>query len=48
MRRYTPQRGVTAPRWFVAVLLGGTAALTAATAALPQSAPATQTWSITR
>lgn len=38
MRRYTPRRGVTAPRWFVAVLLGGTAALTAATAVLPQSA----------
>jgi len=40
MRRYTPRRGVTAPRWFVAALLGGTAVLTAATAALPRSAPA--------
>lgn len=39
MRRHTPKRGVTAPRWFVAALLGGTAALTAATAVLPQSAP---------
>lgn len=36
MRRYTPRRGVTAPRWFVAALLGGTAALTAATAVLPK------------
>lgn len=39
MRRYTPRRGVTAPRWFVAALLGGTAALTAATAVLPKPAP---------
>ncbi|WP_454715022.1 hypothetical protein [Caulobacter segnis] len=48
MRRYTPRRGVTAPRWFVAALLGGTAALTAATAALPNPtpAPATTAWSI--
>ena len=39
MRRYTPRRGgVTAPRWFVAALLGGTAALTAATAVLPKPA----------
>ena len=37
MRRYTPRRGVMAPRWFVATLLGGTAALTAATALLPKS-----------
>lgn len=36
MRRYTPRRGVTAPRWFVAALLGGTAVLTAATAVLPK------------
>jgi hypothetical protein len=36
MRRYTPRGGVTAPRWFVAALLGGTAALTAATAVLPK------------
>jgi hypothetical protein len=44
MRRHTPRGGVTAPRWFVAALLGGTAALTAATAALPQSAnPSAQT-----
>ena len=54
MRRYTPRRGVTAPRWFVAALLGGTAALTAASAALPlfasMSAPpsADQTWSLAR
>jgi len=40
MRRYTPPRGVTAPRWFVAALLGGTAALTAATAMLPTTSPA--------
>ncbi|USQ97659.1 hypothetical protein [Caulobacter sp. RL271] len=40
MRRYTPRRGVTAPRWFVAALLGGTAALTAATATLPSASPA--------
>ena len=51
MRRYTPRRGVTAPRWFVAALLGGTAALTAATAMLPKpvltSNPAqTQTFQI--
>lgn len=38
MRRYTPRGGVTAPRWFVAALLGGTAALTAATAVLPSPA----------
>jgi hypothetical protein len=37
MRRHTPRGGVTAPRWFVIALLGGTAALTAATAVLPQS-----------
>lgn len=50
MRRYTPRRGVAAPRWFVAVLLGGAAALTAMTAALPSvtAAPASQTWSIAR
>ncbi|WP_304281387.1 hypothetical protein [Caulobacter segnis] len=41
MRRYTPRRGVTAPRWFVAALLGGTAALTAATAVLPKPFPTT-------
>jgi len=41
MRRYTPRRGVTAPRWFVAALLGGTAALTAATAVLPKPAHTT-------
>jgi hypothetical protein len=50
MRRYTPPRGVTAPRWFVAALLGGTAALTAATAALPTTmtspAPAATAWRI--
>ena len=53
MRRYTPPRGVTAPRWFVAALLGGTAALTAATAMLPTTspnasmgAPATTAWRI--
>ncbi len=53
MRRYTPRRGVTAPRWFVAALLGGTAALTAATAVLPKPAlttslapAATPAWSI--
>lgn len=53
MRRYTPRRGVTAPRWFVAALLGGTAALTAATAALPipsltgaTPAPAATAWRI--
>ena len=40
MRRYTPRRGVTAPRWFVVALLGGAAALTAATAALPSASPA--------
>jgi hypothetical protein len=40
MRRYTPRRGVAAPRWFVAVLLGGTAVLTAATAMLPSPSPA--------
>ena len=39
MRRHTPRRGVTAPRWFVAALLGGTAALTAATALLPDTPP---------
>ena len=39
MRRYTPRRGVTAPRWFVAALVGATAALTAATAVLPDTAP---------
>jgi len=38
MRRYTPRGGVTAPRWFVAALLGGAAALTAATAVLPSPA----------
>lgn len=43
MRRYTPRRGVTAPRWFVAALLGGTAALTAATAVLPKPVPTTNT-----
>jgi hypothetical protein len=50
MRRYTPRRGVAAPRWFVAVLLGGAAALTAMTAALPSvtAAPASQPWSIAR
>lgn len=54
MRRYTPRGGVTAPRWFVAALLGGTAALTAATAVLPQNAinpartSAANTWSIAR
>jgi len=53
MRRYTPRRGVTAPRWFVAALLGGTAVLTAATAALPSASPAPaaqtlQTWSLAR
>lgn len=52
MRRYTPRRGgVTAPRWFVAALLGGTAALTAATAVLPKPAPTTSaapTWSQAR
>ena len=48
MRRYTPRRGVTAPRWFVAALLGGTAALTAATAVLPSmsAAPNTTAWRI--
>ncbi|MET3664651.1 hypothetical protein [Caulobacter sp. 1776] len=48
MRRYTPRRGVAAPRWFVAVLLGGAAALTAMTAALPpmSPAPAASTWRI--
>lgn len=50
MRRYTPPRGVTAPRWFVAALLGGTAALTAATAVLPtittSPAPAATAWRI--
>ncbi|MBO9542943.1 hypothetical protein [Caulobacter sp.] len=48
MRRYTPRRGVTAPRWFVVALLGGTAALTAATAALPIAtpAPAATAWRI--
>lgn len=54
MRRYTPRGGVTAPRWFVAALLGGTAALTAATAVLPQNpanpahTSAANTWSIAR
>jgi hypothetical protein len=55
MRRYTPRRGVTAPRWFVAALLGGTAALTAATAVLPKPAlttspapAASPAWSIAR
>lgn len=43
MRRYTPRNGVTAPRWFVAALLGGAAALTAATAVLPRPAPAAET-----
>jgi hypothetical protein len=46
MRRYTPPRGVTAPRWFVAALLGGTAALTAATAVLPSVSPAPAAWRI--
>ena len=51
MRRYTPRRGVTAPRWFVAALLGGTAALTAATAVLPKptlTTSAAPAWSIAR
>jgi hypothetical protein len=49
MRRYAPRGGVTAPRWFVAVLLGGTAALTAATTALPTPHPPVQpTWSPAR
>ena len=51
MRRYTPPRGVTAPRWFVVALLGGTAALTAMTAALPtlSAAPASpSSWSSAR
>ena len=50
MRRYTPRHGVPAPRWFVAVLLGGAAALTAMTAALPSisAAPASPTWSTAR
>lgn len=53
MRRYTPRRGVTAPRWFVAALLGGTAVLTAATAVLPKpvlttTAPPLQIGSLAR
>ena len=49
MRRYTPRGGVTAPRWFVAALLGGTAALTAATAVLsPPHPPVQPTWSPAR
>ncbi|WP_255408364.1 hypothetical protein [Caulobacter sp. FWC2] len=42
---------MAAPRWFVAALLGGTAALTAMTAALPtvSAAPASSSpWSIAR
>ena len=46
MRRHTPRRGVTAPRWFVAALLGGTAALTAATAVLPKPQPQNETFQI--
>jgi hypothetical protein len=47
---YTPRRGVAAPRWFVAALLGGAAALTAMTAALPTAAtsPAPASWRIAR
>lgn len=50
MRRYTPRRGVTAPRWFVAALVGASAALTAATAVLPNAPPtqATATWRAVR
>jgi hypothetical protein len=48
MRRYTPRRGVAAPRWFVAVLLGGAAVLTAMTAALPTASSALSSWSISR
>ena len=43
--------GVAAPRWFVAALLGGTAVLTAMTAALPTvtAAPASpSSWSASR
>ncbi|WP_297509659.1 hypothetical protein [uncultured Caulobacter sp.] len=40
MRSPTPRRGVAAPRWFVALLLGGAAALTAMTAALPSPSAA--------
>lgn len=49
MRRNAPRGGATAPRWFVAALLGGAAALTAASAMLPLPHTPVQTaWSPAR
>lgn len=47
MTRYTPRRVAAAPRWFVAALMAGAAAITAVSAALP-TPPAPSAWSIAR
>ena len=46
MTRYTPRRAVAAPRWFVAALMAGAAAITAVSAILPS--PAHTEWRTAR
>lgn len=47
MTRYSPRRTAAAPRWFVAALMAGAAAITAVSAILPPPAAPTD-WRTSR